>query len=379
MPNAKPAVQRPWAEGGARTPVPNDGRRNTGFIHNDIPTREELNALLFELTEGQRYLMEAGISTWDTAETYAVGDLVRDPLDGLHYRLMTTSGIDLTQPPRDQDANWARWGHALLGNLNDWETEIVSYHDARNANRRWGIDHLGFPGGQIDVWDERWDLPDASLFGANQLWTKVGALGAGTVFSQPPAASTPGQSPLFRTVRVPIDPASTTNPSYVRRNQHTAIMSDDTVVVIEGIVALDQATSGTTVKYVFGLFGGGDVPSNSAPVTGVYFKKSGGDLTHWACVSTLGQSTATSGDPTSRVFQRLRLELLGANASDTGIARCNYKINGVLVNHTDNPIPNSSPLFPMFGAVTEVNPGSSVPLYVGKLRFMQNLLPGDLF
>src|SRR6185369_4659591 len=97
MATAKPTVKRPWADHGTKT-APSDGRRDTGYVLNDVPTRAELNALLSELTSLERYVMQTGISDWDSAETYAVNDIVRDATSGLIYKLTTTSGITATRP-----------------------------------------------------------------------------------------------------------------------------------------------------------------------------------------------------------------------------------------------------------------------------------------
>jgi hypothetical protein len=371
MSTTKPTVQRPWADTGTKTP-PNDGRRNTGYVLNDIPTRAEINALINELTRAERYLMQAGISEWDAAETYVVGDLVRDPGDGLHYRLMTTAGIDNSQQPHNQDGNWARWGHALRGSPGDWDTEIVSYHDARNANRRWGIDHFGFPGGQVIQWDEEWPYSDAGTFGGDLRWgtsTFGGTVGTHNV------GTTGTNSRFFRSVLVTPDNTTTTS-TYAIKKFATCLSNNDLALTIQCPLAFSAVGSNS----ILGFFGIG----NNEPVAGTngiwVFRASGS--TNWSLRASGGSggSTVDTGvAPAANVYQRMKLIFVGANASDNGIARVSLLINGILVAHIDNPLAADAPLVPIFGANQLVTVGSPTSIAFGPIHYRQNMFPDDVF
>lgn len=366
----KPTVQRPWADTGTKI-APSDGRRNTGYIHNDAPTWQELNALLNELTTLERYVMKVGISTWDAAETYGVGDIVRDTVDGELYVCDIAAPVVGTRPG-SAAAHWApyyRRIRSIAGNLGQ---ELVAWRNARSI-RRFGVSHQGFPGGQIYQWDENWDLPLGIQFDSTNTglakWTSF--LNGGTLATFPPG-NTGLLSPMFRTAVI-TPPTGSTSATFVRKSvSFEFFMSADTAIEIECAIAMSEIGANRTTLS-FGL-----ANAFAGASRGIVVGKAATD-TSWQFSSAETGSIDTTVPPSANVFQILKIELLGANQSDSGISTANLFINGSPIANSDLAVSNGALLFPVFGGVTTTTGGAAVPIAFGPIKLRSSSRAGDFF
>jgi hypothetical protein len=368
MATTKPTVQRPWADTGTKTP-PNDGRRNTGYVLNDIPTRAEVNALINELTRAERYLMQTGISDWDAAETYVINDQVRDATSGLFYKLTSTSGITATRPGLLPN-NWAPMHDVLRAIPGDFVTPLVAYQSALR-NRGWGVDALALPAGQVRESIENWDLPLAAQFGASARWTSN--LNGGTVDILTPGtvSGTAVRSPRFHAVRA-MPPTGSAAATFIDKNTNCEVfMDDDLRVSLEVAVALSAIGANRTLVR-FGL-----MDAMVGDTRGVSFGKGQAD-TNWKINSPEVLTFDGLVPPVANTYQRLRIELLGANQNN-GTSIANFKIDGTLVGHLDNPVSNGAQLRPIFGAITQTTGGAAVAACFGPMRLRGNMFAGDVF
>jgi len=368
MPITKPSVQRPWADSGTKTP-PSDGRRNTGYVLNDIPTRAELNALLFEVTEAYRYLMKVGVALWDANETYGLNDRVVDPADARVYQLTNLTGLVSSTIPSNAPDNWSQFGMRLKADRGDYANPLSVFRDAGNRPRL-VLDHYGLlTGGRIRQWHEVWDRDGAGLFGSTQKWSQT--LNGGTIVNQGPTGGGGGSTiggQHYRTMVVtPL--LSATNSTLAEETFPNLVTGPDTMVVLETTMALDTVGTAKSL-FKFGVatsFGGGNEVS--------LFKGSG-DL-NWRFgvpgVSAIDTGIAVAADTQYRV----RIELIGANIVDTGSTpRANLFINDTPF-HIDNPIADASFAKVLFGGTRQVSGGADERMAVGPIACTEVMFPNS--
>lgn len=367
MATTKPSVQRPWADTGTKTPAPNDSRRNTGYVHNDMPTIPELNALLSELTSLERYVMQVGISDWDAAETYGINNIVRDPTDGELYVCDVAAPVVGTRPGLSS-THWAPYYRRVRSVTGSLTQELIAWRNARSL-RRFGISHQGFDAGNIYRWDENWDLPLAQQFAATARWNSF--LNGGTVNTFDPGSG--GLLfPSMRTVRI-TPTTGAANSTFVLKTRNVEIfMSDDTAVEIEVAIAMSEiGTNRTTIS--FGLSDG-----FSASTHGVVVGKTTA-TPNWQLSTVDGGTAGTTIPPVANTPNYMKIELLGASQSDSGIATANLYIDGVFAANVDNPVANGSGLFPVFGATTTTTGGAAVGVAFSSVRLRASTRSGNNF
>jgi len=363
MPITKPSVQRPWAEGGQRTPIPSDGRRNTGYVLNDIPTRAELNALLFEVTEAYRYLMKVGVSEWDANETYAVGDTVRDPTDLRIYQLRTLTGIVTSTRPGALPANWSQYGALMKPDIDAFTFPHVTFNDALNR-QRFAIDHYGLPAGQIREWQEVWDKDVGATFGGGAKWTQT--LNGGAMSNRDPGASSLDALD-FRGLMV--QGAPTVASCWFQETNFSIRFHAGTLAVIEAAIALDTVGSNDH------LFRIGVSDAFDSPTRGVYVEKAESD-THWQFTSAELGSIDAGTAPVANAYQRMRIELIGSSVADSGGNSLQHLfINGSHVATHTSGITAGSNLKIMFGGRRTTLSGLTVRGEVGPIRYRQAMFP----
>lgn len=164
----KPLLLTPWADAGAKT-QPSGGQLNTGYTSPARPGMLQFNWLLNYAMNGVRYLMRTSIPTWDAADDYQSGAFVRESYvatDGFP-RMAVYSAVGtptIGQAPHTHPNDWELWLDTPLGQSTNWGREIWAWRNARNQ-RRFGIDHLGFPAGKFQGWQEDWGTPTAGPFG----------------------------------------------------------------------------------------------------------------------------------------------------------------------------------------------------------------------
>ncbi len=94
----KPAVRDAWADAAAAGDITDPGNAfvSAGWLSSSTPpARQYFNWVLNYNGNGVRYLMQNGVSSWDTLETYPIYGLTRDS-SGILYESLATSNIGET-------------------------------------------------------------------------------------------------------------------------------------------------------------------------------------------------------------------------------------------------------------------------------------------
>ncbi|MBT9516690.1 MAG: hypothetical protein IV112_08345 [Methyloversatilis discipulorum] len=101
----KPDVLPPWAESGDAV-QPTNAEIQVGWPAGATPpSRQRFNWILNYCMNGVRYLVRRGLSDWDAAETYAIGDRVIGPT-GSTYQALTAN---TNKTPASNPSDWALW------------------------------------------------------------------------------------------------------------------------------------------------------------------------------------------------------------------------------------------------------------------------------
>ena len=104
---SKPPTKLPWANSSTDVIEPADGVKASGWTAiMACPPFEWMNWILNWVSQGIRYIMAVGISDWDAAEDYGVGDKVKGT-DNLVYECFVAH-INHAPP---SSSYWTRWGH----------------------------------------------------------------------------------------------------------------------------------------------------------------------------------------------------------------------------------------------------------------------------
>lgn len=104
---SKPSIQNIWANSAGAGNISNPGASyiEAGWpLSATPPPRQFFNWILNWLMNGVRYLSRAGISDWDSAEQYVIGDIVRDPVNVSLYQSLQTGGVNVA--PHTNSTYW---------------------------------------------------------------------------------------------------------------------------------------------------------------------------------------------------------------------------------------------------------------------------------
>lgn len=103
----KPPVLPPWAEAGDKI-QPTNAELQAGWpLSNTPPSRQRMNWVKNYLMNGVRYLTRRGISDYDAAETYMIGDRTL-AANGKTYRCKVDNTTN--KEPSANAAEWEIWG-----------------------------------------------------------------------------------------------------------------------------------------------------------------------------------------------------------------------------------------------------------------------------
>lgn len=153
----KPAVLPPWAESGD-TVQPTNAEIQAGWPAGATPpSRQRFNWVLRYCMNGVRYLTRRGLSDWDAAETYAIGDRVVGPT-GLTYESLTTN---TNKTPAANPSHWRRWG-LYLDEISNLPTGAMLSFPSTAAPAGWArMDGILVP--RTGGWENLWAYAQASL------------------------------------------------------------------------------------------------------------------------------------------------------------------------------------------------------------------------
>lgn len=365
----KPTVQAtPFADAGSKV-APTGGFLTNGFPSLALVTRGFLNWAINKSDNAIEYFMTHGISDWDAAEGgYAVGAMVR--LNGDVWVAFGSPTVGVT--PSADTTVWAKWlGSPIAASLG-LRAEIWAWRNARRQ-RRWGLNHLGFPGGWIVQWDENWDRTVAGTFGSDLAWSEVHAGGTSAVSIVAPDSSL---SPLFPHVSLLSSAATAGNQAYMHRTHPLCMMSASTQISLSAPVLLTApAGASNNALVIMGLVSLADTPNSVS--FGTFLVKGQGDA-NW--VGGSGESIGFTSivPPSASVWQRMEIQLSGSAVSDDATSRADFLIDGQYVGSVASPISNGNAIVPMFGMQTQTV-GSIPTLHVGPVRYRQGMFSGDVF
>lgn len=264
--------------------------------------------------------------------------------------------------------DYIAWLKAPRSAASAWAQRLRTYLNARQQRRHF-IDHLGFPGGNVQGWDERWDKTLAGTFGANLAW--VSTPGSGTI-GIVPAGFLIG---LCRLVGFTTSTSVTGLPgcTYAQRATGCCVPSADLAVTFDTVIWLTAVATNNTLVTV-GLVSASSTSQAGGVGFGAWFSKAETQANWQACVDSVTPVDLGVG-PSAGVAQRLRIEYMGTGTSDDSTARSLFYVDDVLkanIAHAITPGGSGDELVPLIGCARTTTGGAAVTLYVGPTRYRQN-------
>lgn len=266
-------------------------------------------------------------------------------------------------------ADFVAWLFSPRALLAAWATAIMIYLNAR-LQRRFVIDHMGFPGGNIVTWEEAWDKTAAGIFGANLSW--ISTTGSGTIAKVQSVAvigssAQIGISPNMGVAGVPAQ-------SFIQRTDGTVQPHVNMAVAAQWSVQL--ANAGT--NHVFAVHGlvphASSFPDVGSIPWGCRFRKNSADV-NWFCEVDGVAPVDSTVPPVASTFQRFRIEIVGTGTSDDSTARVIFYINDAIVANVAHVVTptNTDRLVPFFGAKGDNTGATQETMYVGPVQYRQNI------
>lgn len=276
-------------------------------------------------------------------------------------------------------ADFEAWLLSPRAKASDWAVPEQLWRSAA-LHKRFGIDHLGYPMGKLQLWQENWAFT-LSITGAGSLvtsattesgWTffgqKAGA-GGGDVATKIPTTTWPATRFLqIETGDTGGDKAYATRtpPCLFHADVALAMEWDAKLAVLQAYgtgMGFDTAT--TFISHGHGPIARFRTVNDD----------SGGN---WLCETDDGTTTdlVDSGVPISTAKTRFRIEYHGANVDDAATERVLFFINGALVANMTAKMPSvpASPLAsPIFIHTNSGTGGTGGILQMGPVRFGDNL------
>ncbi len=335
------------------------------------------------------------------------------PVDG---DACTAGSISQENDVKDDFIAWlmSPYAQAAAGNAaSNWASAIRAYRNARQQSR-FGIDHLGFPAGQIFEIREHWMTindnieidSSGPLYGTfNNTASVAHTQTTPWYFRHKTNTSTAG---YFRALQAAVAAAGNPFPTYrlhmecpnTGTIQLKYIETNGAPLVLEtgGSTALamswDHAfniagisSGGGGIESSMGILGGATQAGSdnswatNAPIGAAFVARGGSDSTWQAYVNTGSGATyvnTTISCTAADVRRRFRIEVLGAGVSDDSTARINFIIDGVWRCQVAVDLAAAGgvmvrPFFKLRG--TTQNVGQNI----GPMRFQANTWPGDVF
>jgi hypothetical protein len=265
------------------------------------------------------------------------------------------------------------------GGLDVKYQEAIQIWRSAALHKRFGIDHLGFPMGQIQRWEQDWESAALEQIGVGSTlvtqsgWqstvVKVGA-GAGNVTILSPGSSIPG----CRHLR--LDAGNSSNDRSLVTKLGQCLFHADVALAMEW-----SATIPSLQNYSYGMgFNTESVYASAGhgPIAQFFANGPGGN---WHCQTDDGTTLndVDSGVAIGTARTRFRIEYHGANVDDASTERVLFFIDGVIkANITANmpsvpATPLASPLFIVFNTggaagsldVSPVRGANSLPAGAG--------------
>jgi len=342
-----------------------------------VPVRPPLgffNWLFWFATLGIRYILACCFSPWDATETQYTAPTVVSAT-GSFYVLRGTATTG-TAPGADP-TNWFPLTMLDRASAGDYANPIAAWRSVR-AQRRFGIDHWGKPGGALYDWTENW-APGTPFDVGGVVNAAVGrwhllSSAAGSNFSSIPPGVSAGSntSNASRALQVAVDGASSGNRAEVRLNDDstTSLFTDDALITLDMDIT---AYSVLSVIWVVGFTQVGELVNNVQH--GAFFIRPDTVGTNWKC-RTINGGAPTEVDSgvlgTANTPHHFRIELVGANADDFSVARAIFFIDGAEVANISATLPINigAQMIPLFGG-TVTGAVANPVLLAGPVRYSQ--------
>lgn len=275
---------------------------------------------------------------------------------------------------------------------------------ARNAKlqKRWGLDHMGMPGGQLIQWDENWDdvamltepTADAGIVAWVGPWraryTTNAVVGGHSFFSVPAGSNFPTSHLYLEVANV----GPTVNMCHAERVTGTLAIAStgdtqfslswDSALNLAGIssgVAGTEASFGALVGDT--MLGGNGSMASLAP-KGLGFIARGGTDSTWQAYTKANGGSATYTNTgvsctTAGVRRRFRIEYTCSGVGDDSAARAHFYIDGNFVAGVAVDLTGGG-TFGIIPFARAWSQGSvNFGVRVGPMRFRGNTWAGDLF
>jgi len=283
----------------------------------------------------------------------------------------------------------------------NWAKHIWAARNAR-LQKRWGLDHMGMPGGQLLQWDENWDDvlmgTTPTVDGGNVAWVgpwraryTANAVVGGTDFRAFAAGSNFMTSHLY--LEVANAGATVTSVHAERAFATLAIaasgdtqfsLSWDSAFNLAGIssgVAGQEASFGVMAGDT--MLGSGSNMAALVPV-GIAFIARGGTDSTWQAYTKANGGSATYTNTgvsctTAGVRRRFRIEYTCTGVGDDSTARAHFYIDGNFVAGVAVDITGGGTrgIIPFARAWSQGSVNFGVR--VGPMRFRGNTWAGDVF
>jgi hypothetical protein len=269
-------------------------------------------------------------------------------------------------------ADFTAWQMSPRAKASDWAVALQLWQSAR-LHKRFGIDHLGYPMGQIQRWQQDWQvsltqagdgISDTTEDGWSFTVHKTGA-GTGQVSTFIPSSTWPAS----RFVRT--EAANSAGDYSVAGKISNCLFHADVAVAMEWAA---QIPSLQNYAYGMGFNTSGTFAAGGHGPIAQFFNSGGSG--NWRCHTDDGTTLndQDSGVPIDTAKHRFRIEYHGANVDDASTQRVLFFIDGALVGNLTANMPSvpASPLAsPMF--ILYNTGGTGGQLEIGPARFANNL------
>lgn len=272
-------------------------------------------------------------------------------------------------------ADFQAWQMSPRAKASDWAVPEQLWRSAA-LHRRFGIDHLGFPMGQIQRWEQNWEglvleqigvgTSGVTEGGWQSTVVKAGA-GSGNVTHLSPAAAVPAFRHLL------FQAGSSAGDRSLVNKLPSCLFHADVALAMEW-----SATIPSLQNYSYGMgFNTESVYASGGhgPIAQFYSLAGSGN---WRCHTddgtTLDDQDSLIAVDTAR--HRFRIEYHGANVDDAATQRVLFFIDGAMVKNMVTRMPSvpATPLVsPLF--ILMNTGGGSGSLDLGPVRFANNLFP----
>jgi hypothetical protein len=287
-------------------------------------------------------------------------------------------------------ADHVAWLYKPRAKVSAWTQAIKQYRSAR-LHRRWGIDHLGFPGGQLVHWREGW-MSATSVSGAAASDAVADMLPVGSGWYIQTTKAGAGNSKI--SVRAPdtiwpwsryvkIEAADLVG-DYARLwRLPQAQFTVNNALAMEWSARVD--TPHADVRIAMGWNALANLAGNLTPLLGATLQFTGdyGTSTAWTAEDSTGggASAVTTAVVMTNTWMRFRVEWQGANVADDSVSKALFFIDGALVGTLllNTPDGAASPwAFPVFSVERVGATGGSATLYVSPVRYSGNIAGTDI-